>query len=114
MSNWSVDWSWWRKDTIQPVLSNRIQAFFASHGIDKFGSQFELDGKVINTQHRVGLVSSAAVAGLAATHPIAKDFVEAFWNAPIPEGHGDRYWDGSLYLLSFLHCSGNFRIWEPK
>ncbi len=114
MSNWSVDWSWWRKDTMQQVLSNRIQAFFASQGIDKFGSQFELDGKVINPQHRKGLVATAAVASLAATHPIAKDFVEAFWNIPIPEDHGERYWDGSLYLLSFLHCSGNFRIWEPK
>lgn len=54
-----------------------------------------------------------AVASLAATHPRARQFVEAFWNTPIPAGQ-HRYYDGMLYLLGLLHCSGEFRIWPPK
>ena len=34
-SNWSVDWSWWQKAPQERELSDRIQAFFASQGIDK-------------------------------------------------------------------------------
>ncbi|HEY3704955.1 MAG TPA: glycosyl hydrolase family 8, partial [Terracidiphilus sp.] len=33
-SNWSVDWSWWRKEPSEQQLSDRIQAFFEGQGID--------------------------------------------------------------------------------
>jgi oligosaccharide reducing-end xylanase len=59
------------------------------------------------------LVATNAVASLAATNPAAKDFVAALWSAPIPAGQ-KRYYDGMLYLLSLLHCSGRFRIYSPK
>jgi oligosaccharide reducing-end xylanase len=54
-----------------------------------------------------------AMASLAATHPRAKQFVEALWNQPIPSGQY-RYYDGMLYLLALLHCGGEFRIWAPQ
>jgi oligosaccharide reducing-end xylanase len=54
-----------------------------------------------------------AVASLAADDPRAGRFVTAFWNAPIPTGQY-RYYDGMLYLLGLLHCSGEFRIWIPQ
>ena len=54
-----------------------------------------------------------ATASLAGDHPRAKQFVSALWNAPIPTGQY-RYYDGMLYLLALLHCSGEFRIWTPK
>jgi oligosaccharide reducing-end xylanase len=51
------------------------------------------------------------VASQAATNgKISKAFVEALWNAPVPSGE-QRYYDGMLYLMSILHCSGNFRIY---
>jgi len=111
-SNWSVDWSWWRKDTGEQELSNRIQAFFASRGMDTYGAQYTREGQVLNRNHATGLVSTNAVASLAATHAIAKDFTEALWNAPIPSSFGERYYDGLLYTMSLLHCSGRFRIWK--
>jgi oligosaccharide reducing-end xylanase len=43
----------------------------------------------------------------------AKKFTEALWNAPIPSGQ-NRYYDGMLYLMSLMHCGGDFRIWAPK
>ena len=112
-SNWSVDWSWWQKAAQEQQLSDHIQAFFASQGIATYGDQFTLDGTILNRAHSTGLVSTNAVASLAATNPRAKEFVAALWDAPIPSGQL-RYYDGLLYLLSLLHCSGRLRIWPPR
>ncbi|HJZ42015.1 MAG TPA: glycosyl hydrolase family 8 [Bacteroidales bacterium] len=109
--NWSVDWSWWQKDPREQELSNRILAFFASQGMNTYGAQYTLDGKVLHGRHPAGLVAVNAVASLAATHPLAKDFAEALWDAPIPSAFGERYYDGLLYMMGLLHCSASFRIW---
>jgi oligosaccharide reducing-end xylanase len=112
--NWSVDWSWWAKDPYEQELSNKLQAFFASEGMESYGAEYTLDGKVLNKGHAKGLVAANAVASLAATHSLAKDFTEALWNTPIPSGFNERYYDGLLYLMGLLHCSGEFRIWKLK
>jgi oligosaccharide reducing-end xylanase len=112
-SNWSVDWSWWHKAPQEPVLSDRIQAFFASQGMDRYGDEYTLDGKEIESIHATGLVATNAAASLAATNPRAAQFVKALWDEPIPSGH-ERYYDGMLYLLNMLHVSGRFRIWKPQ
>lgn len=111
--NWSVDWSWWAADTRERELSDKLQAFFESQGTN-YGCQFTLDGsKVIENRHAQGLVAVNAVASLAATDPRAKKFVEELWNTPTPDGL-ERYYEGLLYMMSLLHCSGEFRIWAPK
>jgi oligosaccharide reducing-end xylanase len=112
--NWSVDWSWWRKDPRQQELSNRIQRFFYDQGIGKYGSVYTLDGEVVVPAHGQGLVATNAVASLAATHDIAKEFVEALWQQPVPDSFGARYYHGLLHMMSLLHCSGQFRIYEPS
>ena len=112
--NWSVDWSWWQKDPRQQELSNRIQSFFSSQGLTTYGSVYTLDGKVVIDSRGAGLVATNAAASLAATHSLNKDFVEAFWNATVPHTFGERYYSGLLYLMNLLHCSGRFRIYEPK
>jgi oligosaccharide reducing-end xylanase len=112
-SNWSVDWSWWQKAPQEQVLSNRIQSFFAAQGMSTYGDVFTLDGNPVDTRHSTGLVATNAVASLAATNPISKDFVAALWSADIPSGQ-KRYYDGMLYLLSLLHCSGRFRVYTPR
>jgi oligosaccharide reducing-end xylanase len=112
--NWAVDWSWWHKDPHEQELSNRLQAFFASQGMDTYGTQYTLDGQMTDKNHAKGLVATNAVVSLAATHPLAKDFTEALWNTPIPSAFNERYYDGLLYLMGMLHCSGEFRIWMPK
>jgi len=114
VSNWSVDYSWWQKDPRETVLSDRIQKFLNNQGIDKFVDQYTLDGKPLSTRHSVGMLSTTAVGSFAATPgPISKAFVEALWNTPIPSGE-QRYYDGMLYLMSLLHCSGNFQIIGPQ
>jgi len=119
-SNWSVDWSWWRKAPVEQTLSDRVQAFFASQGIDTYGPTYTLDGKPLGAVpgrtpegHPEGLVGTNAVASLAATDRArARLFTEALWNTPIPSGHS-RYYDGMLYLMSLMHAGGEFRIIEP-
>jgi oligosaccharide reducing-end xylanase len=113
-SNWSVDYSWWHKDPQEPVLSDRIQKFLFSQGVSSFDDRYSLDGKSLSQRHSTGMVATTATASLAATPgPTANAFLNELWNTPIPAGQ-QRYYDGMLYMLSLLHCSGEFRIWAPK
>jgi oligosaccharide reducing-end xylanase len=120
-SNWSVDWSWWRKAPAEEQLSDRIQRFFASRGIDKYGPVFTLDGRdlgatpgLTHEDHPAGLAGTNAVAGLASTNKaLARKFTESLWNTPVPSGQ-NRYYDGMLYLMSLMHVGGEFRIWMPQ
>jgi oligosaccharide reducing-end xylanase len=119
-SNWSVDWSWWRRAPQEQQLSDRIQRFFAAQGINTYGPVYTLNGKPLGAtpgltreNHPAGLVGTNAVAGLAATDRArARLFTEALWNTPIPSGQ-NRYYDGMLYLMSLMHAGGEFRIWAP-
>ena len=119
-SNWSVDWSWWQKAPHEQELSDRIQRFFASQGIDTYGPVYTLAGKPLGAttgltheDHPAGLVGTNAIAGLAATDKLrTTQFTEALWNTPIPSAQ-NRYYDGMLYLMSLMHVSGWFRIWAP-
>ncbi len=112
--NWSVDWAWWSKDARERMLSDRLQAFFESKGMEQYGCQFTLDGRQLDDRHAQGLVAVNADASLAAEDSArAKKFVEALWNTPTPDGL-ERYYEGLLYMMALLHCSGEFRIWSPK
>jgi oligosaccharide reducing-end xylanase len=114
-SNWSVDWLWFKKAPEEQVLSDRIQAFFASKGLDTYGCQFTLDGtQQLDNRHASGLVATNAVASLAAKQPLSQKYVAALWNAPIPKKLVERYYDGLLYIMALLHCSGNYKIYPPK
>ena len=113
-ANWSVDWSWWAADPRERELSDKIQAFFESQGMDAYGNAYTLDGKPLGGSHSTALVATNAVASLAATNrERAAKFVEALWKAEIPSGKY-RYYDGMWYLMGLMHCGGEFRIWTPK
>ncbi len=117
--NWSVDWSWWGKDPRERDLSDKLQAFFESKGMDTYGCQYTLDGQPYpanrpDTRHAQGVVGVNAEASLAAKDPArSKEFVEALWNTPTPDGL-ERYYEGLLYMMAMLHCSGEFQIIQPK
>ena len=58
--------------------------------------------------------AAAAVGSLAASDgPNAKAFVDALWKMPVPSGE-QRYYEGMLYLMSLMHCSGEYRIIGPQ
>ena len=110
VSNWSVDYSWWRKSSEEPVLSDRYQAFLATQGLNSFVDQYTLAGKPLSQRHSTGMVATAAVGSLAAHKGANSEaLVDELWKTPIPSGE-QRYYDGMLYLMSLMHCSGQFRI----
>jgi oligosaccharide reducing-end xylanase len=114
VSNWSVDYSWWRKDAQEPVLSDRVQKFLAGQGIHEFADRYTLAGKPLSMRHSPGMVAAAAVGSLASTPgAISNDFLQELWTMPVPSGE-QRYFDGMLYLMSMMHVGGEFRIIEPR
>ena len=110
LSNVAVDYAWFAADPWQVEQSNRVLDFLASQGIDSYPNQFALDGTPLSGDRSTGLVSTAAVAALAADPQKGTPFVLALWDAQIPQGKW-RYYDGMLYMLSLLHVSGNFKIY---
>ena len=111
--NWSFDWAWWAKDLRQCQLSDRLQSFFESSGLDDYVNSYTIDGRPTGKEQSPGLVAMNAVASLAATDSRRYKFITAFWETTIPTGRY-RYYDGMLYMLAMLHCSGNYRIWAPE
>jgi oligosaccharide reducing-end xylanase len=98
----AADWEAWQ--------SERVLDFLASQGMDGYPNQYTLSGESLSNDHSTGLVSTAAVAALAAGPEKGKPFVQALWDTPVPTGTW-RYYDGMLYLLALLQVSGNFRIY---
>jgi oligosaccharide reducing-end xylanase len=111
--NVAADYVWFRADEWQVEQSNRWLKFFYDLGIGSYNSRFTIAGEPENPQHRAtGLIAMNAVAAMAATEDYRWEFVEEFWETPIPVGQW-RYYDGLLYLMGLLHLSGNFRIYGP-
>ena len=114
ISNWSVDHGWWGKDARERSLSDKVQHFLVGQGIHSFADRYTLDGKPLSTRHSTGMVAAAAVGGFAATPGAeSKALLQELWATPVPAGE-QRYFDGMLYLMSMMHCAGEFRIIGPK
>ncbi len=113
--NWSVDWNWWAKDARERELSDRLQAFFESQGMEAYGDNWQLDGKVLRDRHSPGLVATNGAASLAAADKArAAKFVEALWALDVPSSTTFRYYDGLLYMMSLMHAAGRFQIVMPR
>lgn len=108
--NIALDYEWFAKDDWAVTECNNLLNFFYQQGIGKYGNNFTLDGKKLADNHSTGLVAMNAVAALASTNQNRKEFVGELWNLPIPDGEY-RYYDGMLYMMSLLQCSGNFKIY---
>jgi len=108
--NWSMDWSWWKKDENAPARSDRLLAFFESQGIDEYTHHYTIDGTKLDGGRTMGLIAMNATAGLSARDPRWKKFTQALWDANPPSGKW-RYYDGMLYMMAMLHCAGEYRVW---
>ena len=113
-ANIACDYAWWAKDDWAVTHANRLQSFFYDKGVESYGNQWSLDGKTEHsTDHSPGLVAMNATAGLAASTQKAWAFVENFWNIS-PTTGTYRYYDGCLYMMGLLHCSGKFQVYLSK
>jgi len=123
--NITMDYYWFGKDTAwQKGYAERLQTFLKSRGIHTFEDQFNPDGSLPDSilqaggykklRHSLGLVATSAAASIITKD---KDFVSELWNnklEPYPDGYFDPYYDGLLYLFSFMHLSGNYRVITPQ
>jgi len=109
--NIGMDYAWFGADPWQVEQSNRMLGFFTAQR-PKYVSNYTVDGKPLVDFQSGGLVAMNAVAGLAADPKVARPFVQALWDLPIPSGQW-RYYDGLLYFFGILHASGQYRIWLP-
>lgn len=110
--NIACDYAWWGKDSWATTHADRIQGFFSEKGVEDYGNQWSLDGKELDSDHSPGLVAMNATASLAASNKQAWAFLENFWNISPTTGKY-RYYDGCLYMMGLLHCSGRFRAYLP-
>jgi oligosaccharide reducing-end xylanase len=115
--NITVDYAWWADYAWPKTFADTIQGFFAGKGISSYGNQWKLNGTLDSDKdahnHSPGLVACNAVASLAATNARAWDFLDDFWNISMTTGQY-RYYDGCLYMMGMLHCSGNFRAYTSS
>jgi len=109
--NVAIDHVWFSKDEWAVTQCNSLLTFFHSEGIGRYGSLYTLDGKKLSDEHSAGLVAMNAVASLASTLPIRREFVQELWDLSVPRGAA-RYYDGMLYVLALLQVSGNFRVFD--
>ncbi len=114
--NWAMDYNWWAADPRQNELSNRIQTFFEKQGMYTYRGCYTLDGRPAEGDngkwHSIGLVAANGATSLSATDKRAWGFVDEIWGTGVPTGTW-RYYDGMLLMFSYLHLSGNFRIYMP-
>lgn len=111
-ANIGLDYEWFRNDPWQVGQSNRIQAFFRDIEVADY-RRYTIDGQPFDepSLHPVGLLSTLAMASLAADGSDAGHFVKLFWNTPLRTGDR-RYYDNCLYFFSLLALSGNYRIYS--
>lgn len=111
-ANIGLDYEWFRCDPWQVEQSNRIQAFFRDIDPADY-RRYTIDGQPFDepSLHPVGLLSTLAMASLAADGPDAGHFVKLFWDTPLRTGER-RYYDNCLYFFTMLALSGNYRIYK--
>ncbi|AXT52105.1 T9SS C-terminal target domain-containing protein [Aquimarina sp. BL5] len=106
--NMGFDFAWFQKNKndIQPLIDKQINFFKDKPG---YSTLWTLDGSFSrNSDHSPGLVACNAVGALALEDSKVWPFVDEFFDTPIPSGQF-RYYDGLLYMMSFMHLSGNFK-----
>ena len=108
VANIMMDWNLFRSDAWQAsTFAPKYAAFFRAHPT---GDAFTLSGTAQNSNSSRALQAQNALLGFALPTADARPFVQTLWDIPIPSGQ-NRYFEGMLYMLAFLHASGNFRLW---
>lgn len=110
--NIGMDYHWFKADPQQPIIAERYLNFFKNQG-SGYKNHYNWDGSNPHGDHSTGLVACNAVASLAVDNTtLTRPFLQEFWDISIPSGTY-RYYDGMLYMLALLNCSGHFKVWKP-
>lgn len=113
VGNIMMDYHLFGADSWQATFAQKYAAFFAVEQAKRpSGAEFKLDGtvKVSHDAPAKGLVAQNAMVGFAVPAADSEQFLQDMWDLSIPTGQY-RYYDGVLYLLAYLHLSGQFRLY---
>jgi oligosaccharide reducing-end xylanase len=105
-----MDYNLNNADPWQTTYAETMAAFWVQEGLDSYGERYALSGTRTDSKHNIGMVAVNAMLAFALPPADGTPFLQAAWDAPVPSGQ-DRYYSGCLYMLSFLHMSGKFRLW---
>ena len=109
----ATDYMWFNGSETEKQQTKKLLDFFYGKGIKDYKGLYQLNGTPIyGGDHSPGLVGCNAVGAMIYEDVKAWDFVDDFFEMDFPTGHY-RYYDGCLYFLSYLHASGNFRMYKP-
>lgn len=113
-ANIGLDYEWFRGDEWEREEANKIQGFFTDKDPSDY-RRYTISGEPFEEKslHPVGLLSTNAMASLAADERSSIKWVELLWNTPVRTGIR-RYYDNCLYFFSILALSGTYKIWMPK
>jgi oligosaccharide reducing-end xylanase len=102
---WTVD-----KQTTAVKELNLVLGFFESQGLTKYGTEYELDGTVVQAMHEPALVFVNGMAAMLSTIDSRADFMNAVWTAKTPTGT-PRYYQGIMQLFALLVLSGKMQVY---
>lgn len=108
--NIGLDYAYFETDPWEQQISEKRLQFFDRRR--PYKSEYQIDGSDYPSPAREatpGIIAMNACAALALpqNHPLIRPFVDDLWQVKIPTGKW-RYYDGMLYLLALLACSGQF------
>ena len=109
----ATDYMWFKGSETEKQQTKKLLDFFYGKGIKDYKGLYHLDGTAIyGGDHSPGLVGCNAVGAMIYEDVKAWDFVDDFFEMTFPTDKY-RYYDGCLYFLSYLHASGNFKMYKP-
>lgn len=109
----ATDYMWFNGSETEKQQTKKLLDFFYDKGIKDYKGLYQLNGTPIyGGDHSPGLVGCNAVGAMIYEDVKAWDFVDDFFEMTFPTGRF-RYYDGCLYFLSYLHASGNFKMYKP-
>lgn len=109
----ATDYMWFKGSENEYNQTKKLLDFFNGVGVKNYVALYELNGNpVYGADHSPGLVGCNAVGAMISDQKYAWDFVDDFFEMTFPTGKY-RYYDGCLYFLSYLHASGNFKMYKP-
>jgi len=113
VGNIMMDHHLFHADPWQATFAKNYAAFFKTQlALRPMPDEYRLNGgvKVTHDDPAKGLIAQHALVAFGVPASEGTLFVQALWDLPIPSGNY-RYYDAMLYMLSFLHVSGRFRIY---
>ena len=109
----ATDYMWFKGSENEYNQTKKLLDFFNGVGVKNYVALYELNGNpVYGADHSPGLVGCNAVGAMISDQKYAWDFVDDFFEMTFPTGRF-RYYEGCLYFLSYLHASGNFKMYKP-